>query len=95
MDAQHRPIGSRRRSFATAPAALVCGSVCLFAATPPLAAQIVPVSDEIAVSQADGDYESFANVAADRHGGWGVAWQAERLDFSQSTGRQRRVAAGR
>ncbi len=91
MEAQHCPIGSRCRSFAAAPAAFVFASACLFAAALPLSSQIVPVSDEIAVSQADGDYESFANVAADRNGGWGVAWQTERLDFSHPTGRQRRV----
>ena len=91
MEAQHCPTGSRRLSFAAAPAAFVFASVCLCAAATPLAAQVVPVSDEIAVSQTDGDYESLANIAADRNGNWGVAWQAERLDFSHATGRQRRV----
>lgn len=56
----------------------------------PAAGQIVPVSDEIAVSQRDGDYESGATVAADRLGGWGVTWQSEDLDFAHPTGRQRR-----
>ena len=91
MEAQHCPSGSRHRSFAAAPAAFVFASVCLCAAAPSLAAQVVPVSDEIAVSQTDGDYESLANIAADRNGNWGVAWQAERLDFSHPAGRQRRV----
>lgn len=56
----------------------------------PAVGQIVPVSDEIAVSQRDGDYESDANVAADRQGGWGVTWESTDLGFAHSTGRQRR-----
>jgi len=56
----------------------------------PAAAQIVPVGGEIAVSQPDGDFESYGNVAADRQGGWGVTWRSEDLDFAHPTGRQRR-----
>ncbi len=53
-------------------------------------AQIVQVGDEIAVSERDGDFESYGNVAADRQGGWGVTWRSEDLDFAHPTGRQRR-----
>ncbi len=56
----------------------------------PAAGQIVPVGEEIAVSQRDGDFESGASVAADRQGGWGVSWRAEDVDFAHPTGRQRR-----
>lgn len=56
----------------------------------PADAQIVAVGGDIAVSQRDADYESGANVAADRQGGWGVTWRAEDLDFAHPTGRQRR-----
>ncbi len=56
----------------------------------PADGQIVPVGDEIAVSQPDGDYENGASVAADRQGGWGVTWHSEDLDFADPTGRQRR-----
>ncbi len=56
----------------------------------PAAAQIVPLGDEIAVSQPDGNYESAAHVAADHNGGWGVTWGSLPLDFSPETGRQRR-----
>ena len=57
----------------------------------PLAAQVVPVDGEVELSRPDTDYESGANVAADRKGGWGAVWQAERLDLSHPTGRQRRL----
>lgn len=56
----------------------------------PAAGQIVPVGDDIAVSQRDGDHESGASVAADHQGGWGVTWQSEDLDFAHPAGRQRR-----
>lgn len=81
----------RPRTSISALAARVFAAAGLLAGGPPLSAQIVPLSGELAVSQVDGDYESFANIAADRNGGWGVAWHAERLDFSSPTGRQRRV----
>ncbi|MEZ5312343.1 MAG: hypothetical protein R2862_01170 [Thermoanaerobaculia bacterium] len=55
------------------------------------AVQIVPLGGEIAVSQPDGDFEGFANVAANRQGGWGVAWHVENLDFDHPSGRQRRL----
>ncbi|MBP9143385.1 MAG: hypothetical protein KBI44_02800 [Thermoanaerobaculia bacterium] len=55
-----------------------------------LPAQIVPLGDEIAVSQRDGDHESGSHIAADRQGGWGATWRSESLDFSHPTGRQRR-----
>lgn len=69
-------------------------SVSWFANLSPLPAVIVPISGEISVSQADGDDERSANVAADRNGDWGVTWQAENLDFTHSTGRERRVSRG-
>lgn len=58
--------------------------------TAPSGAQIVPVGDEIAVSQPDGNYEGAANVATDRNGSWGVTWKSAPLDFFSETGRQRR-----
>nr|MBP9825355.1 hypothetical protein [Thermoanaerobaculia bacterium] len=45
-----------------------------------LPAQIVPLGDEIAVSQRDGDHESGSHIAADRQGGWGATWRSESLD---------------
>ncbi|MGE0639420.1 MAG: hypothetical protein AB7G12_07175 [Thermoanaerobaculia bacterium] len=91
MKAQRSPFGSPRHRLAKLSAASVLLAVGLHAAAPSAAAQIVPLSGEIAVSQPDGDFESFANVAANRQGGWGIAWQVESLDFNHPSGRQRRL----
>ena len=83
---------SPRQRFPVVVLAIVLQQAALAAAVlaAPPEVQIVPVSDEIAVSQPDGDYESGAKVAADRNGGWGVTWGSEDLDFAHPTGRQRR-----
>lgn len=87
-----RPSFVQRRLPALSIAAVLSPvAICLLSLPQPLAAQIVPLGDDIAVSQPDGDSESSPNVAADRNGGWGATWMSTSLGFEHETGRQRRI----
>lgn len=76
-------------------ARLAClgGALCFASFVEPRGAfgQLLPVGAEIEVSHADGlDHESDVGVAADRAGGWSVAWAAVDVDFGSLDARQRR-----
>jgi hypothetical protein len=79
------PVFPRRTDFPRL-VSIVVVALCAVAAS----AQLVPIGDDIAVSVPNGDYESFPSLAADRTGGWGVAWSANDLEFEKLSERQRR-----
>ena len=85
------PCRLRSTPFCRARSVWLAAVILLPAATSRLAAEILPLGDEVAISQPNGDFESSANVAADRRGGWGVTWQVASIDFSHRNGRQRRL----
>lgn len=90
MDRRRLSIAKLRHCLPPFAATLVAAGGCLAGMPAPVLAQIVPVSDEIAISSPDGDYESGARVAADRNGGWGVTWSRRSLDEASEIGRLRR-----